>query len=196
MGDLTVRQGRVHGMFVFEGSPIVDHRGYNMRVFNEPDHARAGIDLAALVQDNQVHSRKGVIRGLHGRRELSEMKLVRCAAGSVWDVCVDVRPWSPTFLQWDAVVLDDVDHRQILLPAGCLHGFQTTTDESIVIYRVDRPHVDGLGLTVAWNDPELQLPWPDREPVLSDRDRNAPTLAAVRDQLPEWFGRRPPPEDD
>lgn len=192
MGDLTVRPGRVHGMHVLEASPIVDFRGYNMRTFNAPDHAVAGIDLSTLVQDNQTLSRRRVIRGLHGRRELAELKLVRCLRGAVWDVCVDLRPWSPTFLQWDAVMLDDIAHRQILVPPGCLHGFQTVSEESLVLYRVDRPHRDDIGLAIRWDDPELDLPWPDRDPLLSERDRNAPTIAEVRDQLPVWFGTEPP----
>ena len=117
---------------------------------------------------------------------------MRCARGAVFEAVLDLRPWSPTFLQWDSLVLDDRDHVQLWVPPGFVHGFQVLSDDADVCYRMDARHEPGLDLAVAWNDPDLAIPWPLGDPVLSERDRNAPALADVRPHLGEWFGTRAP----
>jgi dTDP-4-dehydrorhamnose 3,5-epimerase len=144
------------------------------------------------VQESQSRSVRGVLRALHGRRELSEAKLVRCAHGAVFEVIVDLRPWSPTFLRQERLRLDDAEHLQVYVPPGCLHGYQALTDVADVCYRMDAPYVPGLGLAVAYDDPELAIPWPVPDPILSQADRVAPTLAEVRPQLERYFGASAP----
>ena len=119
---------------------------------------------------------------------LSEGKLVRCARGAVFEVAVDLRPWSPTFTQWDSTVLDDMTHRQLWVPPGVVHGFQVLSDEADVCYRMDARYEPSLDLAIAWDDPDLGIPWPLSPPILSERDRTAPRLAEIAPRLAEWFG--------
>jgi dTDP-4-dehydrorhamnose 3,5-epimerase len=159
-----------------------------MRSYAVAEFAAAGIDHAALIEENHSRSHRGVLRGLHTRSELREAKLVRVAHGRVFDVVVDLRPDSPTFLRWRSFVLDDEEHLQVRIPAGCAHGFQVLSDEADVCYKVDAAYDPDHDVTVAWNDPDIGVAWPLPEPILSDRDRQAPTLAELRGQLAGWFG--------
>ncbi len=188
MSQFHISRTDVPGLLTIRPHPVVDDRGWFMRSFSADEYATAGIHQAALVQENHSRSRHGVLRGLHTRAEPSEAKLVRVARGRIFDVAVDLRPGSPTFLQWRGFVLDDEEHLQVRIPAGCAHGFQVLSDTADVCYKVDASYDPSLDITIAWNDPELAITWPLGNPVLSERDRKAPPLSAVRDLLPEWFG--------
>lgn len=178
----------IEGLCVLEPAPIVDERGWFLRVFDRDTHAGAGIDHTRLVQENHSRSRRGTLRGLHVRCDLVEDKLVRCARGRVYDVIVDLRPWSSTFLRWTSVELDDETHRQVLVPAGCAHGFQALSELADVCYRVTAEYDKSKDVALAWNDRRLAIPWPIRDPLLSERDRQAPPLEDLLDKLPSWFG--------
>lgn len=188
MSKFHISPTDVPGLLTIRPHPIADDRGWFMRTFSVQEYSAAGIHQATLVEENHSRSRLGVLRGLHTRAQLSEAKLVRVARGRVFDVAVDLRPASPTFLQWRSFVLDDEEHMQVLIPAGCAHGFQVLSDTADVCYKVDAPYDPALDVTIAWNDPELAISWPLGSPVLSDRDRKAPPLSAVREYLPKWFG--------
>lgn len=178
----------IPGLLTIRPHPVADSRGWFMRSFSAQEYATAGIHQSELVQENHSRSRHGVLRGLHTRAELSEAKLVRVARGKVFDVAVDLRPGSPAFLQWRGFVLDDEDHLQVRIPAGCAHGFQVLSEAADVCYKVDAAYDQPLDVTIAWNDPTLAINWPLGNPVLSERDRTAPPLSAIRQYLPEWFG--------
>jgi dTDP-4-dehydrorhamnose 3,5-epimerase len=188
MSQFHINHTDIPGLLTIRPHPVVDDRGWFMRSFSAEEYATAGIHQSALVQENHSRSRHGVLRGLHTRAELSEAKLVRAARGRIFDVAVDLRPGSPTFLQWRSFVLDDEEHLQVRIPAGCAHGFQVLSEAADVCYKVDAPYDKSLDVTIAWNDPELGITWPLGNPVLSERDRGAPPLSAVRDCLPAWFG--------
>jgi dTDP-4-dehydrorhamnose 3,5-epimerase len=189
---MELREATLHGVWVVEPRQIPDDRGWFMRVFSADLHARAGIDHTRMVQENQSRSRRGTLRGLHARTDLEEAKLIRCVRGAVYDVLVDLRPWSPTFLQWESYALDDEDHRQVYAPGGLAHGFQALTDDTDVCYRVEAYYAPDRDMAVAWDDPDLAIPWPIAEPVLSDRDRSAPSLQQLRPRFEEWYGATPP----
>jgi dTDP-4-dehydrorhamnose 3,5-epimerase len=110
----------------------------------------------------------------------------------VFEVVLDLRPWSPTFLRCETIVLDDRAHRQLWVPPGLVHGFQVTSEEADVCYRMDAAYAPGLDISVAWDDPDLAIAWPLRPPILSARDQAAPRLAEVRPSLENWFGTQPP----
>lgn len=188
---IEVTPATLDGVYVMTPSPIEDERGFYMRLFSTDLHAQAGIDHTRLVQENQSRSRRGVLRGLHTRRALSEAKLVRCAQGAVYDVAVDLRPWSPTFLQWEGFELDAVSHRQVYIPAGFAHGFQARSEIADLVYKVDDFYRPDLDQAIAYDDPELAIPWPLPDPVVSARDAVAPRLSEVRDQLESWYGTGP-----
>lgn len=188
MSQFHISYTDIPGLLTIRPDPKKDDRGWFMRSFSAEEYATAGIHQAALVQENHSRSRHGVLRGLHTRAELSEAKLVRAARGAIYDVAVDLRPGSPTFLQWRSFMLDDEEHLQVRIPAGCAHGFQVLSESADVCYKVDAPYDPSLDITIAWNDPSLGITWPLGNPVLSQRDADAPPLSAVREHLPEWFG--------
>ena len=117
---------------------------------------------------------------------------MRCARGAVFEVVLDLRPWSTTFLQWDSLVLDDVEHRQLWVPPGIVHGFQVVSTAADICYRMDAIHDPSLDLAVAWDDPDLAIPWPlpDLDGVGARPGRTV--LADVRPHLEEWFGASAP----
>ena len=189
---MEIHETSIHGVMLIEPRPFTDERGWFLRVFADDLHALAGIDHTRLLQENQSRSRQRTVRGLHMRSELSEAKLVRCANGEIFDVVVDLRPWSPTFLRTGRFILDDVRHLQISIPPGCAHGFQALSETADVCYRVDARYDPDLDVGVSWNDPDLGIPWPLPEPIVSQRDRSAPSLAEIRPLLTKWFGEAPP----
>jgi dTDP-4-dehydrorhamnose 3,5-epimerase len=189
---MLIHEASLHGVKIIEPKPMPDERGWYMRVFSSDIHARAGIDHTRLVQENQMRSRRGALRGLHMRCELTEAKLVRCAHGEVFDVVVDLRPWSPTFLRSEHFTLDDRRNLQVYVPPGCAHGLQALSDIADVCYRVDAFYDPQLAVALAWNDPEIGIRWPLPDPIVSERDRRAPTLAEIRPLLPQWYGDHEP----
>jgi dTDP-4-dehydrorhamnose 3,5-epimerase len=168
---------------VFVPTPHHDSRGFFTRTFDAAVASRHGIDPASFAQDSQSRSRRGVVRGMHGRSGQGEAKLVRCAHGAVHDVVVDARPGSPTFGCHEAFRLDDDQFWHLYLPPGLLHGFQALTDDADVCYRIDRPHDPSEDLAVRHDDPDLAITWPLPVSGLSDRDDAAGTWGQVRDAL-------------
>jgi dTDP-4-dehydrorhamnose 3,5-epimerase len=140
----------------------------------------AGVDPHAFVQDSQSRSRRGVLRGLHGRAGAGEAKLVRCAHGAVHDVLVDARPSSSTFGEHRSFRLDDVEFAHLYVPAGFLHGFQALTDLADVCYRIDREHDPAEDLAVRHDDPELAIAWPLPISTISARDAAAGSWAELQ----------------
>jgi len=189
-----VAAGTLEGLFTLRSRPATDVRGFFARTMMATTLAAVGIDPASFVQENQSRSTHRVLRGLHTRAHLSDAKLLRCAHGCVFEAVVDLRPWSSTFTSVETFVLDDVDHLQVYVPAGCAHGYQVLSDDADICYKQDAVYDAALEREVSWRDPELAIPWPLDDPILSERDRNAPTLAAVRPELTDWFGASAPDE--
>jgi dTDP-4-dehydrorhamnose 3,5-epimerase len=173
-------------------TPIADERGFFVRTMSSDVLATAGIDSSRFVQENQSRSRRNTLRGFHMRRALSEAKIARCARGAVLEVVVDLRPWSATFTRWESFELDDVSHHQVYVPAGCAHAFLVLSDWADICYKHDAVYAPELEAALAWNDPELAVPWPIADPFLSERDRTAPTLAEIRGELATWYGSERP----
>jgi len=170
---------RVAGALLFTPVPHADERGFFCRTFDADVLRAAGIDPAAFVQHSLSRSALGVVRGLHVRRGNGEAKLVRCSYGAVFDVIVDLRPDSPTYRNWESFELRDDEQVSLYVPAGCAHGFQALTGPADVSYGIDRPHDPSEDVTIAFDDPELAIPWPLPVTVMSQRDRLAPPLAAA-----------------
>ena len=173
----------IPGLIVLTPQPHRDRRGFFSRTFDSEVARQAGIDPAAFVQDSISRSAKGVIRGLHVRVGAGENKLVRCSAGAIFDVVVDLRPASPTFGQWLSFDLDGNSQRSLYVPAGCAHGFQALTDPADTSYRIDREHDPTEDLTIAHDDPELGVPWPLPVSVMSDSDKSARPLRELASEL-------------
>ncbi|MFJ9736974.1 dTDP-4-dehydrorhamnose 3,5-epimerase [Streptomyces sp. NPDC101166] len=172
----------IAGAYLFEPTPHADERGFFCRTFDADVVRSVGLDPDAFVQDSLSRSVRGVLRGLHLRSGAGEAKLVRCSYGKVFDVVVDLRPDSPTYLGQAFFELSGETQVSLYIPAGCAHGFQALTDIADTSYRIDREHDPAEDVTIAFDDPELGIPWPLPVTSMSGRDRRAPSLAEVLKQ--------------
>ncbi len=170
--------GGIEGLAVITPKVHGDSRGYFMETYNENDMREAGIDVK-FVQDNQSASLRGVLRGLHRQLNFPQSKLVRVIKGEVFDVVVDLRDNSPTYLKWYGIILSEENKKQFFIPKGFAHGFLVLSDYAEFCYKVDdffHPNDEG---GIAWNDPKIGIEWPipdDMEIILSDKDKNNATL--------------------
>ena len=170
---------RIAGAMLFVPTPHADARGYFCRTFDTDVARAAGIDPDRFTQDSVSRSSLGVVRGLHVRRGEGEAKLVRCSYGAIFDVIVDLRVTSPTYGNWESFDLRGDTQVSLYVPAGCAHGFQSLTDPADVSYRIDRAHDPTEDVSIAFDDPELDIAWPIPTTTMSQRDREAPPLSAV-----------------
>ncbi|MBO0827470.1 MAG: dTDP-4-dehydrorhamnose 3,5-epimerase [Streptosporangiales bacterium] len=171
------------GAFLFEPSPHADERGFFCRTFDRDVVRSVGIDPDAFVQDSVSRSRKGVVRGMHVRSGAGEAKLVRCSYGAILDVVVDLRPGSPTYGRTETFDLDAERQVTLYVPAGCAHGFQALTEPADVSYRIDRAHDPAEDVAIAFDDPDLAIPWPLPVTLVSARDRSALSLTDAKRRL-------------
>lgn len=180
---MDVTETTIPGLLLFTPQPHRDDRGFFSRTFDADVARRVGIDPAGFLQDSLSRSAQGVVRGLHLRVGAGETKLVRCSAGAIFDVVVDLRPWSSAYRQWVSFSLDGHHQQSIYVPAGCAHGFQALTEPADTAYRIDRAHDPAEDLTIAHDDPELAVPWPLPVTLMSDRDRQARPLKDLSAEL-------------
>ncbi len=170
------------GLVLIEPRVFTDDRGHFFESYNQRDFRRAGIDRQ-FVQDNQSHSHRGVLRGLHAQLENPQGKLVRVVRGTIADVAVDIRPESPTFGRWEAIRLDADQPSQLWIPPGFAHGFVALSEPTVVLYKCTALYDPDDEIGIRWDDPDLAIDWPVRSPVLSDKDAALPTLAELEPRL-------------
>jgi dTDP-4-dehydrorhamnose 3,5-epimerase len=171
------------GVVVLEPEVHSDDRGFMVETYRRDLWSDFDID-ADVVQHNHSRSSKGTLRGLHFQTEPGQAKLVRCPRGKIFDVAVDLRRDSPTYGQWEGYELDDEAHRQMFVPTGFGHGFVVLSDVADVTYLLSSTYDPATESGIAWDDPDVGVEWPVAEPLLSERDKQAPTLAEVADTLP------------
>ncbi len=169
----------IEGLLVVEPDVFGDDRGVFYEVYNADTFGALGLPTEFL-QDNHSSSVKGVLRGLHFQLPPKAMgKLVRCTRGKVWDVAVDLRVASPTYKQHFAVELSAENKKMLWMPAGFAHGFYALEDCDL-LYKCTTTYDKAGDGNVAWNDPDLNVPWPlEGAPILSARDAAAPKLAEL-----------------
>lgn len=167
----------IPGAFILDIEPHADERGLFARTFCEREFSDQGIDARFVQSSTSFNLRRGTLRGLHYQQEPhEECKLVRCTAGAIRDVIVDLRRGEDTFGRWASVDLTAENRRAIYIPAGVAHGFQTTVDRSEVLYHITEFYHPELARGIRWNDPRLRIDWPILPPILSDRDASYPDL--------------------
>lgn len=186
---MEFRKFEVEGPLEIAPRKIADERGYFSEIFRLDEFSKHS-SAASFVQDNQsLSNRVGTIRGIHFQTHpCAQGKLVRCLAGRVLDVAVDLRRDSSTFGKWIAVELTPEENNQLWIPVGFGHAFCTLEPESIISYRVTSYYSPEHDKGVAWDDPNIAIDWPDiadRE-TLSPKDRNQPSLA----ELPVYFSTK------
>ena len=178
MSKIKVTKTSIDGLVIIEPKVFRDNRGYFVETYNENEFKENGID-AVFVQDNQSHSTKGVLRGLHFQKKNPQGKLVRVIKGKVLDVAVDLRASSKTFGKWESVVLSDENMLQFYIPEGFAHGFVVLSDEATFTYKCTRFYDPTDEGGILWNDPDINVDWQlgdISEVILSEKDKNREKL--------------------
>jgi dTDP-4-dehydrorhamnose 3,5-epimerase len=178
---------RLPGLVLIDPVLHGDERGFFVETYRRDLLVEMGV-ADDWVQDNQSRSRRGVIRGLHFALPPGQAKLVRCARGRVWDVCVDLRRGSPTHGEWEGFDLDDETGRMLYIPVGFAHGYCVTSEVADIVYKCSRYYDPEREREIAFDDRDLAIDWPDVGPrEISRRDREAPPFREVVDALPFRF---------
>lgn len=175
---LAIEETALPGLLLVRRPRFTDARGSFEVIHHARDYAAAGLD-AVFVQDNHSVSKRGVVRGLHHQWPMPQGKLVSVVHGAVFDVAVDMREGSPTFGAYITHELVAGDGLQLWIPPGFAHGFYARVDDTDVIYKATRPYIADHQQRIRWNDPELGIPWPESDPILSAQDRAATALATT-----------------
>ena len=178
---MKLKQLEIPDLVLIELDVYRDDRGWFIESYNQRTLAKEFTELGVLlpelfVQDNQSHSRNGVLRGLHYQRTKPQGKLLRVVQGRIFDVVVDLRRESPTFGQWTGIELRGDDPTTLWIPPGMAHGFYTLSDDVDVQYKCTEFYEPGDEACLLWNDPSLAISWPlVVEPIVSEKDRNGRT---------------------
>jgi dTDP-4-dehydrorhamnose 3,5-epimerase len=165
------------GVLLLEPKVFQDERGFFMETYNQKTLSYLGIDHVFVQDNHSLSIPAGTLRGLHYQNNPhAQTKLVRVIRGAVYDVTVDIRAGSPAYGKWYGCALTAENMRQLLVPKGFAHGFITLVPDTEVVYKVDDFYAPEHDRAVRWNDPELRIDWPFSNPVLSEKDREAPIL--------------------
>jgi dTDP-4-dehydrorhamnose 3,5-epimerase len=166
----------ISDVVLIEPTVFEDARGSFVERYRRTEFLYAGI-TDVFVQDNYSHSGPNVLRGLHYQKmPKAQGKLVSVILGEIFDVAVDIRRGSPTFGRWTSVTLSAKNHRMLYIPVGFAHGFCVRGDRAVVCYKLTAEYAPDLDRGILWNDPDLGIEWPVREPVLSSKDAHLPTF--------------------
>lgn len=163
----------LNGAWLIAPEPMRDERGWFARTFCEREFAANGLETR-FVQHSVSHNvKRGTLRGMHYQRAPhEEVKLVRCIQGAIWDVIIDLNPNSPTYRRWQGFELSAESGRQLYIPKGFAHGFQTLQDECMVGYLISEFYAPEASTGLRWNDPTFGIDWPLPVTVMSDKDKS------------------------
>jgi len=174
---LNIERLALPGVLLLQPQVFGDERGFLMEAWNQRELDEAVGEPVRFVQDNHSRSARGVLRGLHYQLAVPQGKLVRVGTGTVFDVVVDIRRSSPTFGKHVTVELSGENKWQLWIPAGFAHGFMVLSESADLLYKATTYYDPPSDRSIVWNDPDLGIEWPDIEPLLSDKDRDAVPLA-------------------
>lgn len=174
---MNIISTKLEGLYILEPDIFGDNRGFFMESYSSAKFAKFGIDHLFVQDNHSLSVESGVLRGLHYQlNPKAQTKLVRVAAGAIYDVAVDIRMGSSTFGQWLGVILSETNKRQLLVPKGFAHGFCTIIPNTQVLYKVDEYYSPEQDRGILWNDLALGIDWPTSNPILSDKDQKHPLL--------------------
>jgi dTDP-4-dehydrorhamnose 3,5-epimerase len=176
---MNVIETKLQGVVIIEPKVFGDNRGFFMETWNKKKFENAGLPYN-FVQDNLSFSTKGVLRGLHFQNPNPQGKLVYVLQGEVFDVAVDIRMGSPTFGQWEGVTLSSENKRQFFIPDGFAHGFCVMSDTALFAYKCTDIYNPQAERGIIWNDPDIGIEWPIRQPILSEKDKRNLQLRDIR----------------
>jgi dTDP-4-dehydrorhamnose 3,5-epimerase len=175
----------IPGVIQIEPDVHRDPRGFFLETYHAARFREGGI-RDVFVQDNHSRSARHTLRGLHAQSPNPQGKLVRVIEGEIWDVAVDIRRGSPAYGRFYAARLTAEGFEQLYVPPGLAHGFLVTSEVAQVEYKCTTHYDPKSEFSIAWNDPDLAIPWPDSSPLLSERDARAPRLRDVQERLLEF----------
>ena len=176
---MKVEETKLDGVLVLKPETFADNRGFFLESFNKEKYAKVGINFD-FVQDNHSRSSKSVLRGLHFQKNQPQGKLVRVVRGEVYDVAVDIRSGSPTYGQWEAVILSEENKTQFWVPPGFAHGFVVLSEIADFEYKCTDYYDSSDEGSLLWNDPDLNILWPIDNPKLSEKDASARLLTDLK----------------
>ena len=177
------QKAELNGVLLVTPRVFPDERGFFMETYKESDFRKSGIG-ETFTQDNHSMSKKGVLRGLHFQYPpAAQGKLVRVMSGAVWDVAVDIRKGSPSFGRWYAVELSSANSRMIYIPPGFAHGFVALSDDVHLLYKCTVEYDAALDAGIRWDDPDIGIQWPVKNPAVSDKDGALPLLGEIGHRL-------------
>ena len=173
--EMQFTETRIKGAYVVDIKKISDDRGFFGRSYCKKEFENLGINKPIVQVNVSANKKKGTLRGLHMQVEpAAETKLVRCTRGAIFDVLVDLRPDSETFLQWVGVELNARDYTMLYIPEGCAHGYLTLEDDTDVMYQVTAYYTPEAEKGFRWNDPTFNIDWPLEPVVISSKDQAQP----------------------
>lgn len=175
---MEVTNLKLKGLKLITPKVFRDTRGFFLESYQQSVYEKNGIS-ENFQQDNHSYSKKGCIRGMHFQSCPGQAKLIRVGTGKIFDVAVDIRPNSPTYGQWESVILDDQDYCQLYVPVGFAHGFCVLSEEAHVMYKVSMPYDAKHEKGFRWDDPEVNIKWPIYNPLVSERDATSPFLKEI-----------------
>jgi dTDP-4-dehydrorhamnose 3,5-epimerase len=183
---MKITQTKLPGVLVIEPDVFGDARGFFLETFSSKRYVEAGLKLP-FVQDNVSFSTKGILRGLHFQNPNAQGKLVQALSGEVFDVAVDIRVGSPSFGQWFGEKLSAENHKQMYVPPGFAHGFCVLSDTALFSYKCTDYYSQAAEGGIIWNDPDIGIAWPVREPQLSKKDAACTPLRNIpKEGLPKY----------
>ncbi len=174
---MKIKKAKFKDAYIIEPEAFKDARGWFAETYRKSELKKIGFS-GNFVQDNHSKSvSRGTLRGLHLQKApFAQAKLIRCIRGSVLDVIVDLRKKSKTYKKWQKIELSEKNMKQILIPHGFAHGYLTLEKNSEIEYKVDNYYDKKSERSIRYNDPELKIDWETKNPVISDKDKNAPYL--------------------
>ena len=188
MGKFRKIETPLEGVYILEPTVFEDHRGFFMESYNKRDFEEIGLYFDFVQDNHSLSVQAGVLRGLHFQLEpKAQTKVVRVLKGVIYDVVVDLRKGSPTFGKWIGVILSEYNKRQIVVPKGFAHGVLTLVPNTEILYKVDEYYSPEHERAIRWNDPDLNIDWPIKEPILSEKDKNAPFLKDIIDEINFYY---------
>lgn len=172
---MQITKTELDGILIIEPKVHADARGSFYESYAKRKYIEHGI-VDEFIQDNHSISNKGVLRGLHFQENPAQAKLVRVTRGEVFDVAVDIRKESPTFGKWIGVTLSEENHRQLYIPGDFAHGFCVLSDTAELLYKCSSYYAPSGERAILWNDPDIGIDWPIKNPILSEKDKSAPSF--------------------
>jgi len=170
----------IEGLILVKPKVFTDNRGFFLESYAVSKFKEGGIDCAFVQDNHSLSINAGVIRGLHFQTEpCSQAKLIRVIKGSIFDVAVDLRRGSPTFGQWRGFTLSAANFDMLFIPRGFAHGFCTLEDNSEIAYKADNLYSAQHDGGIIWNDPDIGIEWPTKNPILSAKDANLPKMKEI-----------------